>query len=52
VGQLSEVEETFLTLAEASESGDPGRHQVPRALLTKVRLEVEPARSARAGRSA
>jgi ribosome maturation factor RimP len=52
VGQLGEVEETFLTLAEASESGDPGRHQVPRALLTKVRLEVEPARSARAGRSA
>jgi ribosome maturation factor RimP len=39
VGRLVEVGETVLTL-------------VPRALLTKVRLEMEPVRSARAGRSA
>ena len=36
-GRLVEVAEAFLTLAEAT---DP--RQVPRALLTKVRLEVEP----------
>lgn len=36
VGRLEEVGEGFLTLAEAA-----GRRQVPRALLTKVRLEVE-----------
>ncbi len=41
VGRLLEVGEAFLTLAEAA-----GRRQVPRALLTKVRLEAERARSA------
>ena len=41
VGRLIEVGEAFLTLAEAA-----GRRQVPRALLTKVRLEVEQKRSA------
>lgn len=41
VGRLVEVGEAFLTLAEAA-----GRRQVPRALLTKVRLEVEQRRSA------
>jgi len=41
VGRLVEVGEAFLTLAEAA-----GRRQVPRALLTKVRLEVERRRSA------
>ncbi len=41
VGRLVEVGEAFLTLAEAA-----GRRQVPRALLTKVRLEVEQKRSA------
>jgi ribosome maturation factor RimP len=41
VGRLREVAEGFLTLAEAS-----GPRQIPRALLTKVRLEVEPVRSA------
>jgi ribosome maturation factor RimP len=52
-GRLGDVEDAFLTLAEGSESGDPGRQRLPRALLTKVRLEVELApRSARAGRSA
>ena len=40
VGRLLEVGEAFLTLAEAA-----GRRQVPRALLTKVRLEAEPKRS-------
>lgn len=40
-GQLLEVGEAFLTLAEAA-----GRRQVPRALLTKVRLEAERKRSA------
>ena len=46
IGRLVEVGEAFLTLAEAA-----GRRQIPRALLTKVRLEVEPQRSAGAGRS-
>jgi ribosome maturation factor RimP len=41
IGRLDEVGEGFLTLAEAA-----GRRQVPRALLTKVRLEVERQRSA------
>jgi len=41
IGRLEEVGEAFLTLAEAA-----GRRQVPRALLTKVRLEVERKRSA------
>src|SRR5262249_57026432 len=41
VGRLVEVGEAFLTLAEAA-----GRRQVPRALLTKVRLEAERKRSA------
>jgi ribosome maturation factor RimP len=41
VGRLVEVGEASLTLAEAA-----GRRQVPRALLTKVRLEVEWRRSA------
>jgi ribosome maturation factor RimP len=41
VGRLLKVEEAFLTLAEAA-----GRRQVPRALLTKVRLEAERKRSA------
>jgi ribosome maturation factor RimP len=40
-GRLVEVGEAFLTLAEAA-----GRRQVPRALLTKVRLEAERKRSA------
>ena len=40
VGRLVEVGEAFLTLAEAA-----SRRQVPRALLTKVRLEAEPKRS-------
>jgi ribosome maturation factor RimP len=40
-GRLLEVGEAFLTLAEAA-----GRRQVPRALLTKVRLEAERKRSA------
>jgi ribosome maturation factor RimP len=40
IGKLDEVGEAFLTLAEAA-----GRRQVPRALLTKVRLEVERQRS-------
>jgi ribosome maturation factor RimP len=40
-GQLLEVGEAFLTLAEAA-----GRRRVPRALLTKVRLEAERKRSA------
>ncbi|MBI3456818.1 MAG: ribosome maturation factor RimP [Candidatus Rokubacteria bacterium] len=46
VGRLLEVGEAFLTLAEAPASGYPGRRQVPRALLAKVRLEVEQKRSA------
>ncbi len=41
VGRLLEVGEAFLTLAEAA-----GRRRVPRALLTKVRLEAERKRSA------
>lgn len=41
VGRLEEVGEAFLTLAEVA-----GGRQVPRALLTKVRLEVEHRRSA------
>lgn len=41
VGRLEEVGEAVLTLAEAA-----GVRQVPRALLTKVRLEVEPRGSA------
>lgn len=41
VGRLEEVGEAFLTLAEAA-----GRRQVPRALLTKARLELERKRSA------
>ncbi|MBI4012805.1 MAG: ribosome maturation factor RimP [Candidatus Rokubacteria bacterium] len=41
VGRLLEIGEAFLTLAEAA-----GRRQVPRALLTKVRLEAERKRSA------
>lgn len=40
-GRLLEVGEASLTLAEAA-----GRRQVPRALLTKVRLEAERKRSA------
>ncbi len=46
VGRLVEVGEDFLTLVEAPASGYPGRRQVPRASLTKVRLEVELYRSA------
>jgi ribosome maturation factor RimP len=45
-GRLVEVDETSLTLEEAA-----GRCQVPRDLLTKVRLELEPRRSARVGGS-
>jgi ribosome maturation factor RimP len=41
VGRLVEPGEAFLTLADAA-----GRRQVPRALLTKVRLEAERKRSA------
>jgi ribosome maturation factor RimP len=41
VGQLVEWNEAFLTLADVA-----GRRQVPRALLTKVRLEAERKRSA------
>jgi ribosome maturation factor RimP len=41
VGRLVELNEAFLTLAD-----EVGRRQVPRALLTKVRLEVERKRSA------
>jgi ribosome maturation factor RimP len=40
-GRLVEVGETFLTRAEAG-----GLRQIPRVLLTKVRLEVEPRGSA------
>ena len=40
-GRLTEVGQAFLILAEAA-----GRRQVPRALLTKVRLEPERKRSA------
>jgi ribosome maturation factor RimP len=41
IGRLLELGEAFLTLADAA-----GRRQVPRALLTKVRLEAERKRSA------
>ena len=41
VGQLAEVGETFLTLVEVA-----GRRQVPRAWLSKVRLDVAERRSA------
>jgi ribosome maturation factor RimP len=41
VGQLEEVGEAFLTLAEVAD-----RYQVPRALVTTARLELEVARSA------
>ena len=41
VGQLVEVGETFLTLGEVA-----GRRQVPRAWLSKVRLDVAERRSA------
>ena len=41
VGRLEEVEEAFLTLAEVAD-----RYRVPRALLTKARLELEVPRSA------
>src|SRR5262245_54756365 len=41
VGRLLELDEAFLTLADAA-----GRRRVPRALLTKVRLEAEQKRSA------
>jgi ribosome maturation factor RimP len=41
VGQLVEVGETFLTLVEVA-----GRRQVPRAWLSKVRLDVAERRSA------
>jgi ribosome maturation factor RimP len=41
IGRLLELGEAFLTLEDAA-----GRRQVPRALLTKVRLEAERKRSA------
>lgn len=46
MGRLVEVGESSLTLAEAA-----GPRQVPRALVTKVRLQLEPRSSTSAGRS-
>jgi ribosome maturation factor RimP len=40
-GRLLDLDEAFLTLADAA-----GRRRIPRALLTKVRLEAERKRSA------